>query len=53
MQPAAVRPRLNRRTEAVLAGADAPRSRGHLAYIALEAAKVVALAVGRITLLTG
>lgn len=53
MQLVAVRPRLNRRTEAVLAGADAPRSRGHLAYIALEAAKVVALAVGGITLLTG
>lgn len=53
VQLVAVRPRLNRRTEAVLAGADAPRSRGHLAYVGVEAAKVVALAAGGIALLAG
>jgi hypothetical protein len=40
-----IRPRLNRRSDRVLAGADAPRSRSHHAYIAAEAGKVVALAV--------
>ncbi len=53
LQLTAVRPRLNRRTEAVLAGEDAPRSRGHHAYIALEVVKVVALAVGGTVLLAG
>ncbi len=43
LQLVAVRPALTRRADAVLAGADAPRSRAHLAYIALEAVKVVAL----------
>jgi len=38
-----IRPRLNRRSDAVLAGADLPRSRVHHYYIAAEAAKVVAL----------
>lgn len=46
-----VRPRLTRRTNAVLAGADAPRSRAHLAYVALEAIKVAGLLVGGIVLL--
>lgn len=46
-----VRPRLARRSAAVLAGRDAPRSRAHLAYVAAEAVKVVALAVGGISLL--
>ena len=53
LQLVAVRPRLNRHTDAVLAGADAPRSRGHHAYIALETVKVVALAVGGIIPLAG
>ncbi|MFF4363172.1 hypothetical protein [Streptomyces sp. NPDC001604] len=39
----AVRPRLNRRSDRVLAGEDLPRSRDHLYYVALEAAKVAAL----------
>ncbi|MEU6175380.1 hypothetical protein ABZ832_26175 [Streptantibioticus parmotrematis] len=43
VQLAAVRPALNRRSDRVLAGEELPRSRGHLAYIALEAAKVVVL----------
>ncbi|WP_030179496.1 hypothetical protein [Streptomyces violaceorubidus] len=40
-----VRPRLNRRSDAVLAGEDPAehRSRAHLAYIALEIVKVLAL----------
>jgi hypothetical protein len=38
-----VRPRLNRRSNRVLAGEDLPRSRTHVVYIALEAAKVIAL----------
>jgi hypothetical protein len=50
-QLVAVRPRLNRRTRAVLAGEDAPRSRGHHAYIALELVKLGALIAGGIMLL--
>lgn len=46
-----VRPHLNQRTDAVLAGQDPPRSRDHHAYVALELVKVVALAVGGIVLL--
>jgi hypothetical protein len=38
-----IRPRLNRRSDEVLAGADLPRSRAHLYDIAAEAAKVIAL----------
>jgi hypothetical protein len=51
VQLAAVRPRLTRRSDAVLSGADAPRSRSHLAYIALEGIKVLALAASGIALL--
>jgi hypothetical protein len=40
-----VRPRLNRRSDRVLAGEQVPRSHAHLGYVALEAAKVVALLV--------
>jgi hypothetical protein len=46
-----VRPRLNRRSDRVLAGEDLPRSRGHVYYVAFEIAKVVALAVLGISLL--
>ncbi|WP_209708005.1 hypothetical protein [Crossiella equi] len=45
VQLAVVRPRLNRRSEAVLAGAEGPRSHAHLVYIALECAKVAGLVV--------
>ncbi len=48
-----VRPRLGRRSDAVLAGQDAPRSRAHYAYVALEVVKVIALAAGGILLLSG
>lgn len=48
----AVRPALTRRSDAVLAGEDAPRSGGHYVYIGLELAKAVALIVAGILLLT-
>ncbi|WP_293004383.1 hypothetical protein [Mycobacterium sp.] len=51
VQIALVRPRLTRRSEQVLAGLDAPRSRGHLVYIGLEAAKSIALLAGGVLLL--
>lgn len=51
VQLGAVRPALNRRSDRVLAGGDAPRSRAHLVYIALEVAKVVALVVLGVLLL--
>ncbi len=53
IQLIAVRPRLTRRSDQVLAGLDAPRSRGHYAYVGLEAVKVVALSTAGILLLTG
>ena len=43
VQLAAVRPVLNRRSDRVLAGEEAPRSRAHFVYIALELLKVIAL----------
>lgn len=46
-----VRPFLNRRSATVLAGLDAPRSRGHYAYVGLEAVKVIALVVAGVLLL--
>ncbi|MGJ6963361.1 hypothetical protein ACSDR0_15760 [Streptosporangium sp. G11] len=51
VQLAVVRPRLARRSDRILAGRDAPRSKGHHAYIALEVVKVVALLVAGIMLL--
>ncbi|MDG5483660.1 hypothetical protein [Mycolicibacterium gadium] len=51
-QLAGVRPRLTRRSDAVLAGDDAPRSRAHYVYVALEAIKVIALIAGGILLLS-
>ncbi|MER8004217.1 MULTISPECIES: hypothetical protein [unclassified Streptomyces] len=47
-----VRPRLNRRSDRVLAGEDVPRSREHLYYVGLEVAKVAALVALGIGLLT-
>lgn len=46
-----VRPRLNRRSDEVLAGRVGPRSRGHYVYVALELIKVVALLVAGVCLL--
>jgi hypothetical protein len=36
-----VRPALTRRSNAVLAGADPPRSRGHYAYVGLQSIKAI------------
>ena len=52
-QVVAVRPALTRRSDAVLAGEGGARSHAHLAYIALEAVKVVALVVAGVLLLRG
>jgi hypothetical protein len=43
VQVFAVRPRLTRRANRTLAGADAPRPGSHHLYVALEAGKVIAL----------
>jgi len=53
LQIGAVRPRLNRRSDQVLAGRVAPRSVGHHVYIGLELIKALALATGGILLLSG
>ena len=47
-----VRPRLTRRSDAVLAGDDGPRSRAHWAYVGLELVKVAALLIAGVLLLT-
>ncbi len=47
-----VRPRLNRRSDRVLAGETLPRSRLHLVYIGLEVVKVAALVVLGVLLLS-
>ncbi len=39
-QVGVIRPMLSRRSDRVLAGADLPRSRAHLCYVAFEVAKV-------------
>lgn len=52
-QLSAVRPFLNRRSDKVLAGLNAPRSRGHYAYVGLEVVKVIALVVAGVLLLSG
>jgi hypothetical protein len=43
VQLVGIRPVLNRRSDLVLAGETAPRSRAHLVYIAAEVVKVAAL----------
>lgn len=52
IQLVAVRPRLTRRSDQVLAGSEGPRSHAHYVYVALEAVKIVALLVAGILLLT-
>jgi hypothetical protein len=52
VQIVAVRPRLTRRSDQVLAGLVAPRSLGHLVYVCLEVIKSLALAAGGILLLS-
>ncbi|AXT84282.1 hypothetical protein C6I20_03115 [Aeromicrobium sp. A1-2] len=51
VQLGVVRPRLTRRSDLVLSGQDPPGSRVHYVYIALETAKVIALALAGIVLL--
>ncbi|SHJ85666.1 hypothetical protein SAMN05421803_110162 [Nocardiopsis flavescens] len=53
VQLLAVRPGLNRRSDAVLAGEEAPRSRAHLVYVVLEVLKAAALLTGGVLLLAG
>jgi hypothetical protein len=53
LQLGGVRPRLNRRSERLLAGEHVPRSSAHHVYIALEVVKVVALILLAVILLTG
>jgi hypothetical protein len=50
-QVLAVRPRLTRRSDAVLAGGEGPRSHAHWAYVGLEIVKVVALLIVGVSLL--
>lgn len=52
IQLIAVRPRLTRRSDMVLAGTEGPRSRAHYVYVGLEAVKVGALIAAGILLLT-
>lgn len=52
VQAGVVRRRLGRRSDRVLAGEQLPRSRGHLAYVALEVAKAVLLVVLGVALLS-
>ncbi|MGE2712784.1 hypothetical protein ACQI4L_01870 [Mycolicibacterium litorale] len=51
VQVVGVRPRLSRRSDAVLAGADGPRSHAHYVYVGLELVKVIALVVAGVSLL--
>lgn len=51
VQLVGVRPALTRRSNAVLAGQDAPRSHAHHGYVALEVVKVAALVTGGVLLL--
>jgi hypothetical protein len=52
LQVGAVRPQLTRRSDQVLAGGEAARSRGHYVYVGLEVIKVLALAAAGILLLS-
>jgi hypothetical protein len=53
IQLGVVRPRLNRRSDQILAGTDLPRSSSHHVYIVLEAVKVIGLVVLGVALLSG
>ncbi|MGD3112561.1 hypothetical protein [Streptomyces sp. YGL11-2] len=52
VQLAVIRPRLNRRSDRVLAGEALPRSRAHLFYVATETSKVLSLLALGISVLT-
>ena len=51
-QVLAVRPRLTRRSDVVLAGGEGPWSRAHWAYVGLEIIKMIALLIVGVSLLT-
>jgi hypothetical protein len=51
VQLAVVRPMLTRRSDRILAGEEAPRSRAHWVYVGLESVKVLALLITGIFLL--
>lgn len=53
VQLVAIRPVLNRRSDRVLAGEEAPRSRAHLGYVAAESVKVILLVVAGVLALSG
>ncbi|MGV9714064.1 hypothetical protein ACWDTI_25790 [Gordonia sp. NPDC003424] len=53
LQLVAIRPALTRRSDAVLAGHEGPRSRVHYFYVLLEVVKAISLVVLGITLLAG
>lgn len=53
IQLTVVQPRLTRRSDRILAGDSAPRSRAHAAFIAVETVKVLALVLAGVLLLTG
>ncbi|WP_099021648.1 hypothetical protein [Mycolicibacterium palauense] len=53
LQLLAVRPALARRSDAVLAGAQGPRSKAHYGYVVFEVIKVGALVVTGVALLAG
>jgi hypothetical protein len=53
VQVLAVRPGLSRRSDAVLAGEDVPRSHAHYGYVGLEVVKVAALVTAGVLLLAG
>jgi len=50
-QVLAIRQRLSRRSDAVLAGAEGSRSPAHWAYVGLELGKVIALLIAGVSLL--
>jgi hypothetical protein len=51
VQVVVVRPRLSRRSDAVLAGEDGPQSHAHWWYVGLEIVKVIALLIAGVLLL--
>jgi hypothetical protein len=53
VQAGVLRPRLDQRARLVAAGENLPRSRLHLAYVALEGIKVVLLSVVEVVLVAG
>jgi hypothetical protein len=53
VQVAVLLPRLDRRARFILSGGNPPRSRLHLAYVALDGIKVVLLPVLGVVLVTG